>query len=156
MLKVFNLPFSKWKLLLLAGDLVIFWVSALLGLLFNPEGNLSSFVLEIMKYDGTINKNHNWIIVKTQFGTVDAHITTVKLLRYLKKNYIPDLEVKDEGEYWETNDKEHLMGKRAFLAGKIAQVEQALSSIEIEDEITPEELADKIEEVFRKLQNKRK
>jgi len=28
MLKVFNLPVSKWKLLLLAGDLVIFWVSA--------------------------------------------------------------------------------------------------------------------------------
>ena len=48
MLKVFNLPFSKWKLLLLAGDLVIFWVSALLGLLFNPMLNEApwSFLLE--------------------------------------------------------------------------------------------------------------
>ena len=53
-----------------------------LDLQFNPEGNLSSFMLEIMKNDGTINKNHNWIFIKTQFGTVDAHITTVKLLRY--------------------------------------------------------------------------
>lgn len=126
-----------------------------LDLLFNPEGRLSSFMLEILKHDGTFSKDHNWIFVKTQYGTIDAHIAIVKLLHYLKQNYIPDLEVKDEGEYWETGDKEVLKGKRAFLFGKIAQFEKALSSIEIERNASTEEIVQKIEEVIKKMQKKK-
>lgn len=125
-----------------------------LDLLFNPQGQLSSFMLEILKHNGTLSKDHNWIFVKTQFGSVDSHIAIVKVLQYLKQTYIPDLEVKDEGEYWETGDKEHLMGKRGFLLGKMAQFEKALSSIEFEGEPTTEELVEKIEEVLTKMQNK--
>jgi len=125
-----------------------------LELLFNAEGRLSSFMLEILKHDGTLSKDHNWIFVKTQYGTIDAHIAIVKLLSYLKQNYIPDLEVKDEGEYWETGDKENLKGKRAFLFGKIAQFEKALSSIEIEGEPSTEEVVKKIEGAVAKLLNK--
>ncbi|MDZ7262450.1 MAG: hypothetical protein ONB05_10140 [candidate division KSB1 bacterium] len=126
-----------------------------LDLLFDPQGNLSSFMLEILKHDGTLPMDHNWVFVKTQFGTVDSHIAIVKLLRYLKQKYIPDLEVHDEGEYWETGDKERLMGNRAFLFAKMAQFEKALSSIEIEGDFTPEELIEKIEEALRKMENKK-
>lgn len=127
-----------------------------LNLLFNPEGRLSSFLQEILLHDGTLTKDQDWVFVKTQFGTVDAHIAIVKLLQYLKQSYIPNLEVKDEGEYWETGDTEHLMGKRAFLFGKMAQVEKALSSIQFDHEPTREELIQKIDEVIRNLMNKKK
>jgi len=125
-----------------------------LDLLFNPEGQLSSFMLEILKHDGTLSKDHDWIFVKTQYGSIDAHIAIIKLLQYLKQNYIPDLEVKDEGEFWETGDKEHLMSKRGFLFGKMAQFEKALSSVEFDHEPTTEEVVEKIEEIIRKMQEK--
>ncbi len=127
-----------------------------LNLLFNPEGRLSSFLQEILLHDGTLTKDQDWVFVKTQFGTVDAHIAIVKLLQYLKQSYIPNLEVKDEGEYWETGDTEHLMGKRAFLFGKMAQVEKALSSVQFDHEPTREELIQKIDEAIRKLMKKKK
>ncbi|UCE06798.1 MAG: hypothetical protein JSW07_01780 [bacterium] len=125
-----------------------------LDLLFNPEGKLSSFMLEILTHDDTLSKDHDWIFVKTQYGSIDAHIAIVKLLRYLKQKYIPDLEVKDEGEYWETNDKEHLMSKRGFLFGKMVQFEKALSSIEFDHEPSTEEVVEKIEEIIGKMQEK--
>ena len=127
-----------------------------LDLLFTPERNLSSFMLEILKDEGTIDKNHNWIFCKTQYGGVDSHIAIIKLLRHLKQTYIPDMEVKDEGEYWETGDKERLMGKRGFLFGKMVQFEKALSSIEVDDNTSTEELVKKIEDVLRKINNKNK
>jgi len=127
-----------------------------LDLLFTPEGNLSSFMLEILRHDGTLSKDHDWIFVKTQYGSIDSHIAIVKLLQYLKQKYIVDLEAKDEGEYWETGDKERLMSKRGFLFGKMAQFEKALSSVEFDHEPTTEEVVEKIEEVIRKLQRKNK
>lgn len=126
-----------------------------LDLLFNPQGQLSSFMLEILKHDGTLDKDHNWVFVKTQFGSVDAHIAIIKLLQYLKRSFIPDLEVIDEGEYWETEDKERLMGKRGFLSGKMAQFEQALSNIKFDHEPTTEEVIQKIEQVLKKIMNKK-
>jgi len=120
--------------------------------LFNPDGDLSSFLSEILRHNGSLDRDNKWLNCKTQYGSVDSHIAVVKLLHHIKEKYIPDLKVIDEGKYWETNDKEHLMGKRAFLAGKIAQFDKALSSIEIEGEPSTEELTEKIEELFRKMQ----
>lgn len=114
-------------------------------LLFNPKGQLSSFMLEILLDEGTISEELLWVFVKTQYGPIDAHIAIVKLLDYMKKNYVPDLEVKDEGEYWETRDRERLMGKRGFIAGKMVQVEKALSSIKFDHEPSSEEVLEKID-----------
>ena len=46
-----------------------------------------------------------WVSVKTQFDSPDTHIWIIGLLKYLKKRYIANLEVRDEGEYWETGNR---------------------------------------------------
>lgn len=127
-----------------------------LNILFNPEGRLSSVMQEILIHEGSLTWDQAWLFVKTQFGTVDAHIAITKLLQYLKQSYIPNLQVKDEGEYWETADKERLIARRGFIFGKMTQVEKALSSIKFDHEPTQEEVIQKIDRVIRKLMNKRR
>ena len=127
-----------------------------LKLLFNRNREMSDFVTEIMKHEGTLDKKFNWLFVKTQFGAVDAHIAIIKLLKYLKQNYISDLEVNDEGGYWETGDKEALMGKRGFLLGKMSQVEKALSEIKFDHEPTREEMLRKIDEALKNVMQKKR
>jgi hypothetical protein len=125
-----------------------------LSLLFNPEGKLTSFFREILIHEGSITPDQDWLFVKTQFGTVDAHIAIVKLLQYLKQSYIPNLEVNDDGEYWETADKERLIARRGFIFGMMTQVEKALTSAKFGSETTREEFIQKIEEVIRRLNRK--
>ena len=59
--------------------------------------------------------------VKTQFAGPDVHVEVVGLLRKLKP-FLADLQVQDEGEYWETGD-------RAKLATQIATVNAMIESI---------------------------
>jgi len=49
--------------------------------------------------------DHHW--VKTT-RRIEEHMLIVTLLRHLKERYIRDLEVSDEGGYWETMDLERL------------------------------------------------
>lgn len=126
-----------------------------LDLLFTPKGQLSSFMLEILLHEGTLDEEMRWCFVKTQFGPIDAHIAIVKLLDYMKKKYVPDLEVKDDGEYWETLDRERLMGKRGFISGKMAQFEKALSAVKFDHEPSREEVLEKIDEVIKRMMKKK-
>src|SRR5262249_23521889 len=59
--------------------------------------------------------------VKTQFAGPDVHVEVIGLLRKLKP-LLADLQVSDEGEYWQTND-------RAKLATNIAAVNAMVESI---------------------------
>ncbi len=67
---------------------------------------------------------------KTQFTTVDTHIWIIGLLRYLKKHYLSDLHVSDEGEYWETENHETLTEKKDCLQGKIDELRGAVETNE--------------------------
>lgn len=127
-----------------------------LSLLFNPAGKLTSFLREIFIHEGSIPPDQDWLFVKTQFGTVDSHIAIVKLLQYLKQSYIPNLEVRDDGEYWETADKERLIARRGFIFGMMTRVEKALTSANIGNETTLEEFIQKIDEVIRNLNQKKR
>ncbi len=71
---------------------------------------------------------------KTQFTSVETHIWIVGLLRYLKKHYLSDLIVSDEGEFWETENRETLIEKKDFLQNKIKLLKGALESPEAETE----------------------
>ncbi len=128
----------------------------ILDVLFNPEGRLSSFIQEILIHEGKLTWDQAWLFVKTQFGTVDAHIGIIKLLQFLKQTYIPNLEVHDEGQYWETADRERLIGLRGYIFGKMSQLEKALSSIRFDHEPTEEEMLRKIDSVLKKMMNKRR
>ncbi len=45
-----------------------------------------------------------WCRVTTQFGPIEGHVALVELLTALKQAFFPNLEVRDEGGYWETRD----------------------------------------------------
>jgi len=55
------------------------------------------------------------------------------LLKYLQKNYISDLEVSDEGAYWETGKLDTLYQRRQIIDDKLKQVSEALSSSHFDD-----------------------
>lgn len=44
---------------------------------------------------------------KTQFAGIDTHLQIISLLKEIQPHFI-DLQVTDEGEYWETGDRELL------------------------------------------------
>lgn len=73
----------------------------------------------------------NWVSVKTQFAPQDIHVSVIKLLQFIKKRYISNLEVADEGEYWETGDRARLDENFARVKAAIGKLAQALASIEI-------------------------
>ena len=74
-----------------------------------------------------------YISIKTQFAPPDIHITIVKLLEFIRNRYIPDLEVIDEGGYWESRDKTRLIEKFTLLNEKMDMVEEMLSSVDKEN-----------------------
>lgn len=117
-------------------------------LLFNYDGNLVNF-LDLVDND---HDDMPWVTVKTQFAEVTIHIIIIKLLRYLKKKYIPNLEVEDEGEYWEKEDKHLLEHKFDYLKRALNKIESIFVSSELRtgDTTTAEELLDRIEELLKK------
>ena len=89
---------------------------------------------------------------KTQFTSVDTHIWIVGLLRYLKKHYMSDLIVTDEGEFWESENRETLIEKKDFLQSKINDLAGALESIEVDSQIDSiDEIVAHIERIARKV-----
>ena len=54
------------------------------------------------------------LFTKTQFGTAETHIAVCDLLRLAEQHGV-ELEVTDEGGYWESNDVEQLQQRMGFL-----------------------------------------
>lgn len=112
-----------------------------LNLIFGKNGSLRS----------CIDYKQTQLFIKTQFSGAETHIAVVKLLKYLRKHYISNLEVFDEGEYWETGDIDRLSEKLSFLQSKI----DVLKDVFRETRFTKEEsqdslkLADRVERLLR-------
>lgn len=89
---------------------------------------------------------------KTQFAEIETHVWIIGLLRYLKKRYLHDLEVKDEGEYWETEDLEKLREKKQFLQSMINQLAGAFSDAEpLPEGASLDDIVARIEQIAKKL-----
>lgn len=94
---------------------------------------------------------------KTQFAEIETHVWIIGLLRYLKKRYLHDLEVKDEGDYWETEDLERLREKKRFLQGMIDQLAGALQDAEpLPEGATLDDIVARIEQIAQKLHKSQK
>ncbi len=121
---------------------------------FDKEGNLQDMIGMVLKLEGKLEPSSSYLSVKTQFAPSDIHISIIKLLKFLKKKYISDLKVTDEGEYWDTEDKNLLSQKISYLNEKMDMVEKIISSIQEElDKLPPEEAIKLLE---RTLKNKLK
>ncbi|MFO7876402.1 MAG: hypothetical protein R6U55_07485 [Desulfovermiculus sp.] len=116
-------------------------------LLFDSSGYLRSI---FSFFDLGSARDGDTIAVKTQFAPPEAHIQIIELLRELKQRFIADLEVMDEGEYWETEDRDLLERKMAGLQGHIDFLSDALRSEHCKGlrGLPPEELAREIERML--------
>ena len=120
-----------------------------LQLISDQHGNLRNvFAFEFAGEDSELTYLN---FIKTQFAPVEIHISVIKLLKYIHKKYISNLDVYDEGDYWQTGDPKVLKGKIDFLNTALNHLESVLNSIEFEKDSSAESIADKIEEVLKKM-----
>ena len=126
-----------------------------LTLYFDQEGRLMDPIGLIMIREGRLKPQSAYLSVKTQFAPPEVHISIIKLLEFLKNRYIPDLEVMDEGGYWESRDEAALRKSISFLNEQMDRMEEILSTIGREEVkgLSTEELARLIEQ---KLKNWKK
>ena len=89
-----------------------------MSLLVSPEGWLIGLT-DIEDAEKGRLKEPPWCFTKTQFGPVEGHVVLVEMLAALKREFLPDLEVSDEGGYWETHDLAQLVQKRSLIKAAI-------------------------------------
>jgi hypothetical protein len=123
-----------------------------MSLLVSPEGWLVGlFQIEDAERGALAEKP--WCWVKTQFGSIEGHVALVELLAALKKEFTPDLEVMDEGGYWEHRDLNELRQKLEFVGLAINMLADELEHDRLSSEARedPEILATRIERLARKV-----
>lgn len=125
-----------------------------LSFLFDAQGCLRSCMDVIMRCEGNAVTEKHWESIKTQFASPDLHIWIIGLLKYLKKRYMPDLEVSDEGEYWETGDRAALVAKMQLINNKINWLSDELTSSQFADlkGCSADEIALRIEQFLQDKQ----
>lgn len=122
-----------------------------LDFFFNAKGYLLSPMNVILIQEGVLDPDDAWISVKTQFLTPEVHVMIIGLLKYIKEHHLPNLEVNDEGEYWETGDYPKLENKMKFVQEKVNYLTRELSSKCLGDMagLSADEIADRIERLFQ-------
>jgi len=123
-----------------------------LRLLFDRQGDLRDPITMILILEGDVSPQDAYVSLKTQFSSPDVHVTLVKLLRYVKRRYVSNLDVRDEGDYWQTGDEDTLRRKMSFLSAKIDSVADVLSSADVPNasDLSPTQLADLIQDILAK------
>ncbi len=91
------------------------------SLLLAPEGWLIGLA-DIQNAELGRLKQPPWCFTKTQLGSLEGHVALVEMIAALQREFLTDLEVSDEGGYWETRNF-------ADLARRRSQVLQALDSM---------------------------
>jgi hypothetical protein len=95
------------------------------SLLVSPEGWLIGLV-DLEDAEAGRLTEPPWCFIKTQFGPIEGHVALVELFTALKREFLPDLEVSDEGGYWETRDFAALTRKHSFLQKTIEGLAEGL------------------------------
>ena len=86
---------------------------------------------------------------KTQYAGADAHITIIKLLKYLSNKYLKDFTLTDEGYYWETGDEKILLKQFERYNAAIITFSETLKSLHAVPGEMPESLVDRIERLLK-------
>ena len=114
---------------------------------FDAAGNLCDPMSMTLICEGALKPEDVWIAVKTQFAGPETHIWIVGLLKYIQEHYLPGLEVRDEGEFWETGNYETLKEKMNLINNKIDVISGELSRVTGShlEKLSADELATMIE-----------
>ena len=121
-------------------------------LFFNASCVISSPAQVAMSASEGYPAQAKWQSVKTQFAGADAHVAIVRLLRYLKGKYLHDLEVSDEGAYWETGDYEKLKSRIEKLDRDMEILGDELASLNKES--SEDDIVERIEKVLREMRKR--
>ncbi len=94
---------------------------------------------------------------KTQFAGVDAHISIIKLLKYISKKYLKDFKLTDEGDYWESGD-EDLLAKQFDRYNKALDIlSDTLKDFPVKENESPQSLSKRLEEYLTaKMKNQKR
>lgn len=124
-----------------------------LAILFDKSGTLTDMMQQVSWIDNK-GQGERFTMCKTQFGNIDQHIRIIELFDLLKKKYISNLTVNDEGAYWESRDRRILAEKRVALGHAIRHTEKVISNIELsgDDSRDPEAIVSRIEETLLKAE----
>jgi hypothetical protein len=95
------------------------------SLLISPEGWLVGLT-DIQDAECGLLTEPPWCFTKTQFGSVEGHVALIEMLRALKAEFLPNLEVIDEGGYWEARDLAELTRRRALVQAAIEGLAEGL------------------------------
>jgi hypothetical protein len=122
------------------------------SLLISPEGWFVN-VFEIEDAEKGLLPEQPWCSVKTQFGPIEGHVALVELLDAIKRHFVPDLEVLDEGGYWEHRDLAGLRQKFGFVQQAIDGLTQAIENDRLSPEAAedPAILATRVERLARRV-----
>ncbi|MCB0581648.1 MAG: hypothetical protein KDD10_20355 [Phaeodactylibacter sp.] len=121
-------------------------------LLFNASCVISSPAQVALSAEEGYPAQAQWQSVKTQFAGAEAHIAIIRLFRYLKGKYLHDLEVSDEGEYWETENYDTLKSRLDKLDRAIDIMGMALA--DLDKGSSEEDIVERIEKVLRDLRKR--
>lgn len=118
----------------------------MLAILFDRSGTLTDMMRQV-SWIQSKGQGERFTACKTQFGSIDEHIRIIDLLDLIKKKYISNLIVDDEGAYWESRVRRILAEKRVALGHAIRHTERVISGIELsgDDDKHPEVIASLIE-----------
>ena len=125
-----------------------------LSFFVDAAGRLRSIMDMILQCEGRTTPDNAWVSMKTQFLTPDIHIWIVGLLKYLQKRYFSDLQVDDEGGFWETGDRAALEAKMRLLNGKMDELATGLKAESLGDlsGLSAEDIASRIENYLKERQ----
>ena len=120
---------------------------------FLPDGRLSS-PLNLLAQDAYPDKNMIYsVATKTQYAGPDTHMALVKLIRYLQEKYFAELQVDDEGLYWETGDEKVLLSQFDKYNHALSVIKAALLNFKSIPGESAQSLANRLEQLLVKKLN---
>jgi len=116
---------------------------------FTPDGKTCNVVS--LQYSDPSEKYYSLCATKTQYAGAEVHMAMIKMLRYMSDKYYSEIEVYDEGEYWETGDEENLrkiFGRYSMIIDLFAQKLEQMERVPGE---TTDQLVDRIQEMAKEI-----
>ena len=128
-----------------------------LHILFDRYGVLTGMMPQLLWLQND-KQGERFSACKTQFGSIDSHIRIVELYDILKKKYITNLEVEDEGSYWVSRNRNLLAEKRTVLEHYLEHTQTVIGGLDISCDTAqdPETVASCLEKALLDAETKNK
>ena len=116
---------------------------------FTPDGRTCDVIN--LQHSDPSDTYYSLCHTKTQYAGPEVHMAMIKMLRYMSEKYYAEIEVTDEGEYWETGDEDNLRKIFSRYSMIIDLFAQKLEQMERVPGETTEQLLDRIQEMAKEI-----